>query len=60
MKDRYFIDTNILVYSFDNENSHKRNIALKLISVLKDKPKPKLPGVVPAKQGPKSSDAIMF
>ena len=32
MKDRYFIDTNILVYSFDNENSHKRNIALKLIS----------------------------
>ena len=32
MKDRYFIDTNILVYSFDNENSHKRNIALNLIS----------------------------
>jgi predicted nucleic acid-binding protein len=32
MKDKYFIDTNILVYSFDNDNVHKKDISLKLIS----------------------------
>lgn len=32
MKDRYFIDTNILVYSFDHENVKKQGIAQNLIS----------------------------
>ena len=32
MKDRYFIDTNILVYSFDHENTYKKDIALNLVS----------------------------
>lgn len=32
MKDKYFIDTNIFVYSFDNDNLLKRDIALKIIS----------------------------
>lgn len=33
MKDKYFIDTNLFVYSFDNENVYKKDISLKLISV---------------------------
>ena len=32
MKDKYFLDTNILVYSFDTTNPKKREIALDLIS----------------------------
>ena len=32
MKDKYFIDTNIIVYSFDNENAYKRDLSLNLIS----------------------------
>lgn len=32
MKDKYFIDTNVFVYSFDWENDNKREIALNLIS----------------------------
>jgi predicted nucleic acid-binding protein len=32
MKDKYFIDTNILIYSFDDDNQPKRDIALTLIS----------------------------
>ncbi len=32
MKDKYFIDTNILIYSFDPDNPSKRKIALDLIS----------------------------
>ena len=32
MKDKYFIDTNILVYSFDTTNPTKREIALNIIS----------------------------
>ncbi len=32
MKDKYFIDTNIFVYSFDNENVCKKDISLQLIS----------------------------
>jgi len=32
MKDKYFIDTNIFVYSFDNDNVQKRDISLNLIS----------------------------
>lgn len=31
MKDKYFLDTNILVYSFDKSNSLKQEIAKKLI-----------------------------
>ena len=31
MKDKYFIDTNILVYSFDTLNSTKREIALSIV-----------------------------
>lgn len=32
MNDKYFIDTNILIYSFDPDNPSKRKIALDLIS----------------------------
>jgi predicted nucleic acid-binding protein len=32
MNDKYFIDTNILIYSFDPDNPPKRKIALDLIS----------------------------
>ncbi|MEW6089204.1 MAG: PIN domain-containing protein [bacterium] len=32
MKGKYFIDTNIVVYSFDNENPFKQKAAKKLIS----------------------------
>jgi len=32
MKDKYFIDTNIIVYSFDTSNPPKREIALNIIS----------------------------
>jgi len=32
MKDKYFIDTNILVYSFDDSQPHKKEIALALIA----------------------------
>ncbi len=32
MKDKYFLDTNILVYSFDTLNPDKREIALNIIS----------------------------
>ena len=32
MKDRYFLDTNVIVYSFDNSNSRKQTIAKKLIA----------------------------
>ncbi len=31
MKDKYFLDTNIFVYSFDNSEIEKRNIARSLI-----------------------------
>lgn len=31
MKDRFFIDTNILVYTFDNRSVEKRDIARKII-----------------------------
>ena len=32
MNDKYFVDTNILIYSFDRANPSKRKIALDLIS----------------------------
>lgn len=32
MSDKYFLDTNIIVYSFDNNNPVKQGIAKKLIS----------------------------
>jgi predicted nucleic acid-binding protein len=32
MKDKYFLDTNIFVYSFDTSNPGKRKIALDIIS----------------------------
>lgn len=31
MKDKYFVDTNIFVYSFDTQNDNKRQIANELI-----------------------------
>lgn len=31
MKDKFFLDTNIFIYSFDHESPEKRNIARKLI-----------------------------
>ncbi|MCL4244710.1 MAG: PIN domain-containing protein [Candidatus Dadabacteria bacterium] len=32
MRDKYFIDTNIFVYSFNSEDNNKRRISLELIS----------------------------
>jgi predicted nucleic acid-binding protein len=32
MSDKYFIDTNIIIYSFDTENPQKNDIAKKLIA----------------------------
>lgn len=33
MKDKYFLDTNILIYSFDKRDRKKQNTAQKLISL---------------------------
>src|SRR5690348_12381016 len=32
MKDKFFLDTNIFVYSFDRENKNKQKIAIHLIT----------------------------
>lgn len=37
MRDKVFIDTNVLIYSFDNKNPQKQTIAKKLLKTFFDK-----------------------